>query len=194
VTDKERLIRAVRKDWHAGKRAADIVRKHGVTVGFVRYHTVDKEYERNRPCRKREAVRVDVTCRVCGDPASITQGAIDKRIRLNMGPYRCRYCGQYGKPDVQPIAADPDDWRRPEEILDGEYGVRHWAWNVVKGMSRAERRAIAALDIDAIRNVDESRPARHARPRREKQEFRAAPYAKLEVAFGAAARGEKEAA
>ena len=159
--DKELLARAVRKDWLAGMRPSELVRKHKVTPAFVRYHTVDNDYEKRRWMSKRERTRVDVECRDCGDPASVTQGAIDKRKRLNMGPYQCRRCGQWGKAEVKPIEYTGDEWRRPEEILDGEHGVRHWAWQQVKAMTRKERHAVA-VGLDRLEVIDESRPARKA--------------------------------
>jgi len=193
VVDKERLVRAVRKDWLAGMRQADVARKHDVTPGFVRYHTVDKEYERNRWNRRKEAVRVDVVCCDCGDPAILTKGAIQKRERLNMGPYRCRPCGQYGWTPER-LSTTDNSWMLPEERVQGEHGIRHWAWREVKKLTRKERYCVSLMDIEAIRDVDDSRPARHARPRRDREEFRPGPYARLEQPFGAAARGERDAA
>lgn len=190
---KKELIRKIRCDRTRGMSQAAIAEKYGVTRGFVAYHTGGKAYELARQRREREK-QVDVECAECGDPRRLTVGALNKRERLGMGPYTCRPCSQYGHAEVKPILVEGDEWRRPEEIVDGEHGIRHWAWQVVKSMTPAERKAVALMDVSVLRDVDDSRPARHARPRREKEEFRPFSYAKLEQPFGAAARGEREAA
>lgn len=62
------------------------------------------------------------------------------------------------KPEPEP---DGEDWRWPEERVDGEHGIRHWAWQQVKAMSRKERRAVA-VGLERLPVDDDSRPARHA--------------------------------
>jgi hypothetical protein len=85
---------------------------------------------------------------------------------------------------------------RPVPTGDGmlsERDIRHWAWRQVKAMSRNDRRAVA-MGLSRLLDADESRAARHAGPKRERDVFRPHPYAPLEKAFGATARGEREAA
>lgn len=84
------------------------------------------------------------------------------------------------------LEVNGDDWRRPEEQVDGEHGIRHWAWRVVKDMTPLERRAVA-VGLDMFEVEDHSRFASGPKPRWSHR-LDPHPYAKLEQPFGAKAK------
>lgn len=190
------LIAAVREAHAEGKSCPAIAAELDVSVGFVRYHVGGSEYEKAKRRKERER-QIDVECAGCGDPATITEGALKKREHRGMGPYTCRSCGQYGKAVVKPIT--DTSWLRADELLDGEtpeeiaHSIRHWAWRALKEMTPKERRGVALITPEALRGDDRSSFARPPKPQRERFRLDPHPYAKLEVPFGARARGEMAA-
>ncbi len=64
----------------------------------------------------------------------------------------------YGLPCLAVPTGD-NSWMRPEEQVDGEWGIRHWAWTQVKAMSREERRQVA-VGLERFETEDHSRSAR----------------------------------
>jgi len=91
---------------------------------------------------------------------------------------------------VRPRSARGDkSWMRPDELET----PKRWARRVALELGPDIRQVIAALDVAALRDVDESTSAQHRKPNREREEFKPATYAKLEQPFGHALHGKKAA-
>lgn len=89
---------------------------------------------------------------------------------------------------LRPKPARGREWMRPEE----RESVSAWKLRVVGRWTARERAEVGGAIASLLSAQDDSRPARHAKPGREREVFKAVPYT-LERAFGAKARGEKAA-
>jgi hypothetical protein len=165
AAEKKELLRKIRCDLTRGASKAAIARKYDVTIGFVDYHADGHKAHKHNMTRKARQNRVEVSCRVCGEPATISEEAVKRRERDGNGPYRCRYC-QGGRV--------PKDYAEVVEIIgdkswlteDERESVRDWARRVARSMSTSQLREIAAaIDAQALRDVDDSTFARPPRPR-----------------------------
>lgn len=160
--EKKELLRKMRCDLTRGKLSkAAIARKYDVTISFVDYYADGHKSHQHNLTRKARQNRVHVACRVCGEPATITEEAVKRRERNGLGPYRCRYCqgGRVAKEEH----AEPGAIRGDKSWLtkDEREPPRAWARRIARSMSTSELRAIAgAIDVEALRDVDDSTFAR----------------------------------
>ena len=168
-TARNEAIRDTKRLLAKGMSRNAIARQLGVSRGFVQYHALTPEQKREaldgRLKRWRDKSSLDRgirVCPLCGDEKDVSAEYI-KRIERGQRSELCASCARrraMGKgPKPRPV--DPSKaWMRPEE----RESHLAWAARVRALLSPRECRLVAeALDIDAIRDVDESRPARHAR-------------------------------